>query len=167
MTFTNGICRILHDEHCATIALARRLEHAIARYRNGDWPHANDPAVAKLMVDLSIGLTNELSRHFAFEERWLFPYVTAAAGEAISVHLMEEHVAIRPLADALARLAREAQSQGFDGARWSEFRRLAREFCQRIGAHVDKEEIALLPALEEDMNSEAEAQLHHEYAETT
>lgn len=166
MTFANRICRILHDEHCATIALTRRLEQAIARYRKGDWPDGSDPALARLLVDLLIGMTNELDRHFDFEERRLFPYLTAAGEEAICVHLTEEHVSIRPLAGAIARLAHEAQSRGFDGARWNEFRRLAHEFCQCIGAHVDKEENALLPALEENMNAEAEAQLYEEYAET-
>jgi hemerythrin-like domain-containing protein len=166
MTFANRICRILHDEHCATIALTRRLERVIAQYQKSDWPDASDPDVARLLVDLSIGMTNELGRHFDFEERRLFPCLTAAGDEAIVVHLMEEHVSIRPLADALAKLLHEAQSQGFDGARWNEFRRLAQEFCQRIGTHVDQEENALLPALEESMSVESEAQLFDEYTET-
>jgi hemerythrin-like domain-containing protein len=165
MTFANRICRILHDEHCATITLTRRLEQAIARYRMGDWPKASDPAVAELLVDLSIAMTSELGRHFDFEERRLFPLLAAAGDEAIRAHLLEEHVSIRPLAGVIAKLANEARSQGFDGTRWNEFRRLAQEFCQRIGSHVDKEENALLPTLEENMNAEVDAQLLAEYAE--
>jgi hemerythrin-like domain-containing protein len=166
MTFANRICRILHDEHCATVALTRRLEQAIARYQKGDWPDASDPDVARLLVDLSIGMTNELGRHFDFEERSLFPCLAEAGDEAIVVHLTEEHVSIRPLANAIAKQVREAQSQGFDSARWNEFRRLAQEFCQRIETHVDKEENSLLPALEENMSVESEAQLFDEYTET-
>jgi hemerythrin-like domain-containing protein len=166
MNFANRICKILHDEHRATLALMRGLERLVAEHRKDDPPDTNDPAVAKLLVDLSIGITNELGRHFDFEEKWLFSYLTAAGDDAISAHLMEEHGAIRPLAGAITKLVREAQSEGFDGARWSEFRRLAQEFCERIGAHVDKEENALLPALEESMNAEVEAQLYEEYAET-
>lgn len=166
MSFANRICQILHDEHCATIALMQRLERLVARLGKDDLPDANDPAVAKLLVDLSIGITNELDRHFDFEEKWLFSYLTAAGDDAISTHLMEEHVAIRPLAGALAKLVREAKSRGFDGAHWREFRRLAQEFCERIGAHIDKEENALLPVLEENMDAEAEVQLYEDYAET-
>ena len=166
MSFANRICQLLHDEHAATIALMQRLEQLVARHRKDDPPDANDPAVAKLLVDLSIGITNELGRHFDFEERWLFSYLTVAGDDAIGAHLMEEHVAIRPLARAIAKLVTDAQSNGFNGAHWNELRRLAQEFCERIEAHVDKEENALLPALEENMNAETEAQLYADYAET-
>jgi hemerythrin-like domain-containing protein len=166
MSFANRICQILHDEHGATIALMRRLEQLVARHWKDDPPDANDPAVARLPVDLSIGVTNELGRHFDFEERWLLSYLTVAGDDAIGAHLMEDHVVIRPLAHATAKLVKEAQSNGFSGARWNEFRRLAQEFGERIEAHVDKEENALLPALEENMNAETEAQLYEDYAET-
>lgn len=165
-TLANRICRILHDEHCATIALTQRLEQFVAGHRKDDPPDTSDAAAAKLLVDLSVGMTSEVGRHFDFEERRLFAYLTAVGDDAVSAHLMEEHLAIRPLAGAIAKLVCEAQSHGFDGARWSEFRRLAQEFCERIAIHVDKEENALLPALEENMNAEAEGQLYEEYTET-
>jgi len=166
MRLANRICQILHDEHCATIALMQRLEQLVGRNRKDDPPDANDPVVAKLLTDLSMGMTNDLDRHFDFEERELFSYLTETGDEGIAAHLTEEHVAIRPLALAIAKLVREARSQGFKDARWSEFRRLAQEFCERIGAHIDKEEYALLPALQENMSAEAEAKLYEEYAET-
>jgi hemerythrin-like domain-containing protein len=60
-------------------------------------------------------------------------------------------------------VAREAASRGFDEARWAEFRRLSQEFCERVIAHVQKEEMALLPLLEETMDADAEMQLYEEY----
>ena len=64
-----------------------------------------------------------------------------------------------------AKLAREATAQGFDAARWSAFRRLGQDFSQRILAHVQKEEAALLPLIEEAMDADTEARLYGAYVE--
>ena len=65
---------------------------------------------------------------------------------------------MRPLGERIAALARAAESTGFADADWEEFRRLGREL------HVQKEEMALLPLLEEAMDGEMEARLYDEYA---
>jgi hemerythrin-like domain-containing protein len=106
----------------------------------------------------------EVQRHFAFEENSLFAYLDAIGDEAIGAHLTDEHSAIRPIGVTLARLARQASSQGFDEARWEEFRRLGQELCERMLAHVQKEEMALLPLLEENMDADTEARLYQEYS---
>ena len=165
MSAPNRICQTLHDEHCATVALMERLEQVIARFRK-DSPDAKEPAIAQLMSDLSIGLEKELERHFAFEEERLFSYLAAAGDEAIAAHLTDEHTAIRPVGTALVKLAREVRSQGFDTVRWNEFRRLGQELSERLLAHVQKEEMALLPVLEENMDADSEAQLYENYVET-
>ena len=72
---------------------------------------------------------------------------------------------MRPIGVELAKLAREAAVQGFDAARWDEFRRLGQQLCERMLAHVQKEEMALLPLLEEAMEADAETRLYQEYVE--
>jgi hypothetical protein len=72
---------------------------------------------------------------------------------------------MRPLGLRLATLAREASAQGFDQAKWEEFRRVGLELCERMLAHVQKEEMALLPLLDEVMDADSEARLYENYVE--
>jgi len=167
MSFVNRICRALHEEHDTTVALMQRLEQLIARQRRGALPDTGDVAVAKLFADLSIGLAAELERHFAFEEDRLFPYLAAIGEEPIGAHLTEEHAVIRPIGVRVASLARAAATAGFDEAQWQEFCRLGQDLCDRLLAHVQKEEMALLPLLEDSMDADTEARLAEEYLETT
>jgi DUF438 domain-containing protein len=166
MTFANRISRTLHDEHRATITLMERLEQLIARHRAGKSPDIQDRAVAQLLSELSVGVAAEVQRHFDFEEQQLFPYLEAAGDEAIGAHLTSEHDAMRPLGLRLAALAREASVGGFEQANWEEFRRIGQELCERMLAHVQKEEMALLPLLDEVMEPEVEARLYENYVES-
>jgi hypothetical protein len=72
---------------------------------------------------------------------------------------------MRPIGVEVAGLAREASARGFDDAQWQKFRRLGQELCDRMLVHVQKEEMALLPLLEEYMDPETEARLYQEYVE--
>ncbi len=164
MSFTNRISQTLHEEHRATIALMERLEQLMARHRRGP-PDVGTAGVAQLLADLATGVEAEVQRHFTFEETHLFRYLEAVGDEAIGAHLTEEHAAMRPIGVAVARLARAAAVQGFDAAGWNEFRRLGQELCERMLAHVQKEEMALLPLLEEAMDADAETRLYQEYVE--
>jgi hemerythrin-like domain-containing protein len=141
-----------------------RLEQLMARHR-GTAPNRDDQIVAQLLSDLSTGVQSEVERHFDFEERQLFPYLEAAGDDAIGAHLTSEHEAMRPLGLRLATLAREASAQGFDQAKWEEFRRVGLELCERMLAHVQKEEMALLPLLDEVMDADSEARLYENYVE--
>jgi len=164
--FNNRISQRLHEEHCATIALMERLEQLIMRYRRSGMPDATEATVAKLLADLSVGITAEVERHFSFEETYLFPQLQAAGDGAIGVHLTDEHSAIRPLGVRIAALAREAAAGAFDAARWDEFRRLGQELTERMLTHVQKEEMALLPLIDDTMDAETEERLYQEYVET-
>ena len=164
MSFSNRISQTLHDEHRATVALMERLEQLIVRHRRAP-PAADDRAVAQLLSELSTGVEAEVQRHFAFEETHLFTYLDAIGDDAIGAHLTDEHGAMRPLGERVAALARGAAGQGFDVARWEEFRRLGQELAERMLAHVQKEEMALLPLLEETMDAETEARLYQDYVE--
>jgi hemerythrin-like domain-containing protein len=166
MSFTNRISQTLHEEHRATIALMERLEQLLARHRRSR-PDPGDRGVAQLLTDISAGVEAEIQRHFAFEEDRLFSYLAAIGDEAIGAHLTDEHAAIRPLGVRVAALARAAAAHGFDDAAWNEFRRSGEELCERMLAHVQKEEMALLPLLEECMDADTQARLLQEYLETT
>jgi hemerythrin-like domain-containing protein len=165
MNFRNRVCQTLHDEHFATIAMMERLEQTLTRYRNG-LPDVQDQIVAKLMSDLALGIEGELTRHFAFEEDELFSYLSATGDAALRAHLSEEHAVILSLGRALVKLIGTIRAQGFDAGRWDEFRRLGREFSERLVEHARKEEMGLLPLLDETMEPEAEVQLYGKYAET-
>jgi hemerythrin-like domain-containing protein len=162
MSFTNRISQLLHDEHRATVALVERLEELMARHRRAP-PSAGDPAVARLLADLSSAVDSEVQRHFAFEEERLFAFLNKMGDDAISAHLTEEHNAIRPLGMRMSALSRHAATDGFAADSWSEFQRLGGELCERMLAHVQKEEMALLPLLEEMMDPDTEASLYQEY----
>lgn len=165
MTFANRISQVLHEEHRANIALMERLEQLLARQR-GAPPAQDDCTAMQLLSDLSTGVEAEVRRHFDFEERQLFPYLDAAGDEAIGAHLTSEHEAMRPLGIRLASLAREARGDGFDQGSWDEFRRIGLELCERMLAHVQKEEMALLPLLDEVVDPDAEARLYEGYVES-
>jgi hemerythrin-like domain-containing protein len=166
MDFSNRVCQALHDEHFASIALMERLEQAFARYRKTP-PDVKDQVVAQLLNDLTVGIEGELTRHFAFEEEELFSYLNAAGDRAIGAHLTSEHEIMRPLGAAVVKLIGEARAQGFDEKRWNDFRRLGQELSERLVGHAQKEEMALLPMLNEMMDSEKEMQLYEKYVENT
>jgi hemerythrin-like domain-containing protein len=163
MSFSNRISQTLHDEHQATVALMERLEQLIARHRRA--PPPKDRALVQLLDDLARELGADVERHFGFEESQLFTYLDAIGDAAIGAHLTDEHVAMRPLGTELAALARNARDNGFDAPGWEEFRRIGGELCERMLAHVQKEEMALLPLLEESMDAETEARLYESYVE--
>ena len=162
--FANRVCQKLHDEHQSNIALLDRLQRLLARQGTAS-PDAADPAVRQLLSELATDMAAEVQRHFDFEERGLFAYLDAAGESAIGAHLIEEHAVLRPLISRLAAIARDGVGRSFGEARWNEFRRLGGELCERLPAHIQKEEMALLPVIEESMDSETEAQLSRDYLE--
>ena len=66
MEFRNRLNQKLHDEHCATIALAERLEQMLARHARGAAPEISDRGVVRLLRDLYAAIETELTRHFRF-----------------------------------------------------------------------------------------------------
>jgi hemerythrin-like domain-containing protein len=164
MNFQNRVCQKLHEEHAAVIALMERLVQTIARYRDSA-PDAKDPMVSKLLSDLAAELPGEVERHFAFEEAELFSYLGEAGNQGIGAHLTYEHGIIRPIGAALVKLIGEVRVKGFDGARWAEFRRLGQDLNDCLVPHAQKEDMALLPMLDDLMDPEKELQLYEKYVE--
>jgi len=165
MSFVNRISQTLHDEHGATVALMERLEQMLARARRGGAPSCADGNVVRLLTDVATGVEAEIERHFAFEENHVFTYLEAIGDAGIGQHLAGEHDAMRPIGARVAAIARAAAANGFSAAEWNEFARLARDLSDRMLAHVQKEEMALLPVIEENMDPETEERLYQEYVE--
>jgi hemerythrin-like domain-containing protein len=164
MDFQNRVCQKLHEEHAAVVALLERLVQTIAKNRDSA-PDAKDPMVAKLLSDLAAELPGEVERHFAFEEAELFSYLGEAGNQGIGAHLTYEHGIIRPIGAALVKLIGEVRAQGFDPARWAAFRRLGQDLYDSLVPHARKEDMALLPLLDDMMDPEKEMQLYEKYVE--
>lgn len=160
--FRNRVCQKLYEEHAAVQALLQRVEQAIARYRD-DVPDAKDPTLAKLMNDLAAELPGEVNRHFDFEEAELFSFLAEQGNVGIGHHLTYEHSIIRPIGAALVALIKQVRTQGFDAERWADFRKLGRELAMTLGPHAHKEDMALLPMLEDAMDEAKEAELYDKY----
>jgi hemerythrin-like domain-containing protein len=162
MNFRNRICQTLHDEHLANIALVQRVGQLLAQGRD---PPNNDQAVQRLLSDLDSGMANEVKRHFDFEEHALFAYLDSIGEGAIGMHLTEEHSMLRPLIAQLCETAHGTGERAFDAESWNQFRRLGAELCGQLSAHIQKEEMALLPLIEENMDPETEIRLYQDYME--
>jgi hemerythrin-like domain-containing protein len=160
MDFSNRISQKLHDEHMATVALMERLESLVASRKRPDIANRD---VQRLFSDLATEFEADISRHFDFEEQHLFTYLEEAGDAAIGAHLTDEHNAIRPLGTRIIAMSRAAAANGFDDATWEEFRRLSHEVCERLLFHVQKEEMALVPMIEENMDAGTEARLYEDY----
>jgi hemerythrin-like domain-containing protein len=162
MNFGNRICQTLHDEHLANIALLQRVGQLLAQGR--DPPNIEQP-VQRLLSDLDSGMAKEVKRHFDFEERALFAYLDSIGESAIGAHLTEEHSVLRPIIAQLCETAHATKERGFDAESWNQFRRLGAELCGQLSAHIHKEEMALLPLIEENMDPETETRLYQDYME--
>jgi hemerythrin-like domain-containing protein len=163
MNFSNRICQTLHDEHLANIALLQRVGQLLTA--QGPIPPDNNQAVQRLLSDLDSGMASEVKRHFDFEESALFTYLDSIGESAIGAHLTEEHSILRPLISQLCETAHGTRERGFDVESWNQFRRLGAELCGQLSAHIQKEEMALLPSIEESMDSATENRLYQDYME--
>jgi len=77
--------------------------------------------------------------------------------------LLGEHEIIRPLANQLVGLARQALEQGFDAQSWAAFREAGLEIAEREVFHVQKEEMGFLPGLEQILDEDESTRLNAAY----
>jgi hemerythrin-like domain-containing protein len=165
MNFRNRVCQTLHDEHASTVALLERLQQFLARHPGGEPPDATDGNAVRLLSDLATGLGTEINRHFAFEEEHLFSYLAEIGDAGIGEHLTSEHRIILPLGTRIAAIARSVAGRAFTPAEWDEFARLGRPLIDNLTAHAQKEDMALLPMIEDNMDPQTEARLYEDYVE--
>lgn len=162
MDYRRSVCRMLHDEHVATLGLLDRVEDLLAKHRKAP-PDGDDAGFRRLIGELQAAVEGEIGRHFAFEEEQLFPRIAEMGDADISEVLADEHAAILPLGQELVTMAAAAGSSAADD--WAAFRRTGAELCRLMIEHIQKEEMALLPMLEDLLDDESDMELSTLYAQ--
>lgn len=160
---TRQITRILHEEHLTTLDALNRLDSLLGDNAPKSIPDAHDPSIAPLLGELTTTVGGDVSTHFAFEEKEIFPRLAQFGDEGISTFLEEEHQTMLPIGQRLADLASVARSQGFDAHSWPEFHRLGNEFVERMMSHIQKEEMGMLPVLDDLLDEDSDAELANQY----
>jgi hemerythrin-like domain-containing protein len=141
------VSRRLHEEHQATLGLWTRLETSLAAGK----------ADATLMRSAAASLGEEIGRHFAFEEAELFPRLAAAGEGDIAELLSEEHEAIRAAGRRFIAVVKENPAD-------ASLKSLALELAERLVSHVQKEEMSMLPALDDLLDDETDEALASQYS---
>jgi len=163
MDFSCRTAALLHDDHQATIRVIESLEQLLAKAKRVA-PTVDNAAQMRVLDQVATAIEGEIESHFTFEETELFPRLAELGDVGITVHLTDEHAAILPLGKTLAKQARTAASAGFPGETWSQFRENAGELIERMFTHIQKEEMALLPILEDVLDPETDMELSTNYA---
>ncbi len=164
-SFERQITRTLHDEHLVTINVLERLEGIFQKYGPKKTPVGDNPEITSLLGDVINLVECDVKNHFTFEEEKLFPLLGAAGDSPISQILTGEHNVITPLGGILSELAKTARTEGFQDASWTQFRQSGVELIERMISHIQKEEMALLPMLEDIVEEDEDGQLMMEYSE--
>lgn len=164
-SFDHQITRTLHDEHLVTINILERLEGVFQKYGPKKTPTGDDPEITGLLGDIINLVECDVKNHFSFEEEKLFPLLAAMGDSPISNILTGEHNVILPLGNLLSELAKAAHTDGFVDASWLQFRMSGVELIERMISHIQKEEMALLPMLEDIIEEDEDAALMMAYSE--
>jgi iron-sulfur cluster repair protein YtfE (RIC family) len=164
MDFRRHVSRALHQDHVATIAVLERLEALLGRHRPTQPPSSSDAEAARLMKELIAAVDTEIGPHFAFEEESVFPLLAEAGDREMGAYLVEEHQAILPFARKLVDLAKNGHRAGFAVDAWAQFHATGAELIERLVSHVQKEEMGLLPALDDLLDEESDGRLALEFA---
>jgi len=155
MTFRYRINQVMHDEHMAASAMLRDVESLLAGAGRNP-PDASVAEIAATLTKAADALEGEVKDHFDFEEEALFPLLAEHNEAEIGEHLTSDHRIISPLAEQVIMGSRAALAGGFSDQSWNTFRTAAAELVARLSAHIDKEEMALLPMLEDALDAETD-----------
>jgi len=164
-SFDRQITRTLHEEHLVTISILERLEGVFQKHGPKKTPASDNAEITELLGDIINLVACDVTNHFSFEEEKLFPLLGAMGDSPISSILIGEHRVILPLGNLLSELAKMARSEGFNDASWGQFRKGGTELIERMISHIQKEEMALLPMLEDILEEDTDAQLMMTYSE--
>jgi hemerythrin-like domain-containing protein len=164
MGFARQVSHTLDEEHRANLDLLGRVEQALARApRTGA---GRDAELQRLVGAFGRHIEQDISRHFDFEERELFPRMADAGDGDMASLMLEEHAAIRAVAAELLPLTRAGAAGTLDDAGWEALKRGALEMVERQVAHIQKETMALLPLLDDLLDDESDRELAFAYAAT-
>lgn len=162
MLFARQTARVLHDEHRANLDLLARVEQALARPpRHAVVAHSD---LAQLVAALERQVRQDVERHFVFEETELFTRMADSGDGGIAALLTEEHDTMREVADELLPLTRAVAAGTLDDAGWAALSSAAMELVERQVSHIQKEEMALLPLLEDLLDEDTDARLTMAYS---
>ncbi len=164
-SFDHQITRTLHDEHLATISVLERLEGVFRKYGPKKTPAPDNSDITALLGDIINLVECDVKNHFTFEEGKLFPLLSAMGDMPISQILTGEHNVILPLGNLISEMAKTARADGFSDAAWTAFRQSGVELIERMISHIQKEEMALLPMLEDIVEEDEDAELMMAYSE--
>lgn len=155
MEFTSKVAQTLHQEHVAVIALMDKLSAFVGK----GVPSFEDSSASRLIDDVITGIEGEITDHFQFEEVDLFPILRDEGDGDMADLLSEDHEVILPIGKQLVEKARNAKANGFTDESWTEFRRLGGEFAERLTDHASKEEIGLVPLIDETLEDDVDERL--------
>lgn len=162
MSLSTQICKRLHEEHAAVFDLCRNMELAFSR--QAEAPAAEDAEWKKLLGQISRAMEHEVWRHFNFEEKSLWPLLQESGDGDLAVLLDEEHEVIRDVAEALTSGIALAQAGRLAPAAWRKLKTAALEFAERLVSHAQKEDLSLLPVLDNLLTPEQDNELFGAYA---
>lgn len=150
MQLQRPISRQLHEEHMNALGLLGQFERILTG-RNGSWPPPpSDPAWRAFAARLAEALVNEVDGHFALEEDTLFGPLSEAGNEELVELLLEEHATIRAVVGELLPLcALSTRGATVEAGTWQAIRTHGLELTERLSAHINKEEMSLVPAVED------------------
>lgn len=160
MQLQRHISRRLHEEHMNALGLLEQFEQVLTG-RKGSWPPPpNDPAWRAFSAKLTEALANEVAGHFALEENALFGRLTDAGNGDLVELLLEEHTTIRAVVGELLPLcARSTRGETVEPQTWQAIKTHGLELTERLGTHINKEELSLVPAVEELLDEETDREL--------
>ncbi|HXP30276.1 MAG TPA: hemerythrin domain-containing protein [Stellaceae bacterium] len=164
MELRRHVCRALHEDHAATMALLLRLEALLGRHAMDRPPEHTNADTARFVKELIRAVDAEIGPHFAFEEEVVFPLLAEAGEREMGEVLVGEHRVILPLAQRLAELARLARDTGFAVDLWAEFHEVGAALARLLSSHILKEDMGLLPALDDVLDDETDGRLAVEFA---
>jgi hemerythrin-like domain-containing protein len=157
----NEVSRALDNEHRATLDLLGRAGQAFARAPLPGTDEASE--ASRVAAALAQFIAEHIARHFDFEEQVLFPRLVEAGDGDLAELLAEEHVTIRAVAAELLPLARAAAAGTLDDAGYASLKRGAPELAERLGAHIQKETMSLLPSLDDLLDEESDREIAFAY----
>ncbi|MDT8320979.1 MAG: hemerythrin domain-containing protein [Xanthomonadales bacterium] len=161
--FDTQTSNTLHHEHTTVAEFLKKFESQLLQYRVEEVPDAQDSALTALLGDLIAIVETELIPHFKFEEDALFPILQKADADDLCDLLQEEHDVILPIAKQLCEYARGARKGGHDADGWARFRRDGLALVENLSGHIDKEEMSLVPLLDETLDEEQDLELANNY----
>ncbi len=155
MAFRYRINQVMHEEHMAASAMLNDIERLLARAGRNP-PDAAKAETAATLTKAADALAGEVKDHFDFEEEALFPLLAEHGVPEIGEHLTSDHRIIVPLSEQVIAGARKALADSFSPDGWNAFRTAAADLVARLSAHIEKEEMALLPMLEDALDAETD-----------